>query len=591
MVFKSQSMHTFRIIFLLQFIFFSSCYSQSKIPKMASLPTTSFEQNPNTTSTYLEIVAYYNQLGESSDLIQVSDFGMTDSGFPLQEVVIAKNGHFTPEESRKAGKSILFINNGIHPGEPDGMDASMIFVRDLITKPELTALLDKVTVVVIPVYNIGGTINRSATSRANQNGPDAYGFRGNAKNLDLNRDFVKCDSKNAKSFNAFFHKWDPDVQIDTHTSNGADYQYTMTLIATQKDKLHPMLSSFMTDLMLPDLYKNMKSQNWEMVPYVYANGTPETGIYGFMDHPRYSSGYAAMHHTISFMPETHMLKPYADRVWSTHAFLKVGLQFMYQNGNRLAEIRTKVKDEVKEQQSFDLLYEIDKSQLDTILFKGYEAKYKPSLVSGLDRLYYDRSSPWEKPVAFYNDYKPTLSIQKPKAYIIPQAYDEIISKMEVNGVKVDKLASDTVYKVELYHIDSYETSKVAYEGHYNHSDVKVTKIEMDKQYHKGDFIIYTNQVCNRYIVEMLEPQGVDSWFAWNFFDGILMQKEGFSAYVFEDLAAEILKNDENLRSKLAQKRADDPKFATNAWAQLDFVYKNSPYYEKTHNLYPVARAN
>ncbi len=556
---------------------------------MTTYPTTAFEQNPNTTSTYSEIVAFYQQLGQVSSFIQVSDFGMTDSGFPLQEVVIASNGHFTPEESRKAGKSILFINNGIHPGEPDGMDASMIFVRDLISNPELSLLLEKVTVVVIPVYNIGGTINRSATSRANQNGPEAYGFRGNAKNLDLNRDFVKCDSKNARSFNTFFHKWDPDVQIDTHTSNGADYQYTMTLIATQKDKLHPALAAFMTDRMLPDLYENMKKNNWEMIPYVYANGTPETGILGFMDHPRYSSGYAAMHHTISFMPETHMLKPYADRVRSTYAFLKVGLEFMYHQGKNLVEIRSKVKNESKGQQSFNLLFELDKTIADTILFKGYEAKYKPSLVSGHDRLYYDRASPWEKPVPFYNDYKPALKVQKPKAYIIPQAYDEIIRKMETNGVQVEMLLSDTVFNIELYHIDSYETSKVAYEGHYNHSDVKVSTVQIDKKYFKGDYIIYTNQVSNRYIVEMLEPQGIDSWFAWNFFDGILMQKEGFSSYVFEDLAVEILEKDEDLREKLAQKRADDPKFAANGWAQLDFVYKNSSYYEKTHNLYPVAR--
>ncbi len=582
-------MRIFRNIILLQTIFISSLYSQSKLPTMTTLPTTAFEQNPNTTFTYSEIVTYYRQLGQSSELIQVTDFGMTDSGFPLQEVVIASGGHFTAELSRKAGKSILFINNGIHPGEPDGMDASMIFVRDLLTKPELKILLDKVTVVVIPVYNIGGAINRSSTSRVNQNGPEAYGFRGNAKNLDLNRDFVKCDSKNALSFNTFFHKWDPDVQIDTHTSNGADYQYTMTLIATQKDKLHPDLAGFMTEEMLPNFYENMKKNSWEMVPYVYANGTPETGIYGFMDHPRYSSGYAAMHRTISFMPETHMLKPYADRVWSTYAFLKIGLELMYNQGENLVKIRSKVKNESKEQQSYDLLYEIDKTKPDTILFKGYEAKYKPSMVSGKDRLYYDRSAPWEKPVAFYNDYKPTLTIQKPKAYIIPQAYDDVIKRMEINGVHVERLTEDTVYPVEMYVIDSYETSKDAFEGHYVHNDVKISTVQMDTKYHRGDYIIYTNQISNRYIVETLEPQGIDSWFAWNFFDGILMQKEGFSSYVFEDLAAEILEKDDELRKKLAQKRSDDPKFAANGWAQLEYVYKNSPYYEKTHNLYPVGR--
>lgn len=550
---------------------------------------TAFEINPNTTSTYTQIVAYYETLDAHTPLIQVNNFGMTDSGFPLQEVVIAKDGQFSPEASRKAGKSILFINNGIHPGEPDGIDAAMIFAKEMVHKHELTKLLDKVTIVMIPVYNIDGTINRSGTSRANQNGPEAYGFRGNAKNLDLNRDFVKCDSKNAQSFNQFFHRWDPDIQVDTHTSNGADYQYTMTLIATQKDKLDPLLSGFMTDVMLPQLYQNMKEASWEMVPYVNSDGIPDKGIYGFMDHPRYSSGYAAMHHTISFMPETHMLKPYADRVWSTYHFLRIIAKFISEKGNEIAKIRKNIKESVKNQKTFPMTYILDKSKKDTLLFKGYEAKYKASEVSGLQRLYYDQSAPFEKYIPFFNTYKTTLTIEKPDAYIIPQAYMDIIQKMENNGVEVQRLKENQSYNVELYHIDKYNTSKMAYEGHYNHSDVDVSKIYVHKMYQKGDFIIYTNQSCNRYIIETLEPQGVDSWFAWNFFDGVLMQKEGYSDYVFEDTAAEILSKDPLLKKKLVDKRNMDPKFADDAKAQLNFVYKNSEYYEPSYNIYPVAR--
>ena len=101
-------------------------------------------------------------------------------------------------------------------------------------------------IVIIPVYNVGGALNRGSYSRANQNGPEAYGFRGNARNLDLNRDFIKCDSRNARSFNRLFNQWKPDVFVDTHTSNGADYQYVMTLISTQKDRLGGALGEFLT---------------------------------------------------------------------------------------------------------------------------------------------------------------------------------------------------------------------------------------------------------------------------------------------------------------------------------------------------------
>jgi hypothetical protein len=573
-------------VFLYISMLFSVLQAQQIMQQTLTIP---FEIDNNTTSTYHEVVDFYKALGASSPLVSVSNFGMTDSGYPLQEVVIAANNDFTPEQSRAAGKSILFINNGIHPGEPDGIDASMLLAKEIVTDVDLVLILEKVTIVIIPVYNIGGILNRSSTSRANQEGPSAYGFRGNAKNYDLNRDFVKCDAKNSVSFNAFFHKWDPDVQVDTHTSNGADYQYTMTLIATQKDKLHPELSSILTQNMLPFLYDEMAKANWEMIPYVNADETPDDGVYGFLDHSRYSSGYAAMHHTISFMPETHMLKPYNDRVWSTHAFLKTTLMYMHNHGQVVASIRSKIKEQIKTQDAHHLQYVLDKSNVEKLSFKGYTAKYKPSLVSGKDRLYYDRNAPFTKDIPFFNTYTPSLTVVKPTAYIIPKAYDAIIDKMKNNGVKVDVLQEDALFDVEMYKIDNYTTTKSAYEGHYLHSKVNVTTISTQKSFSKGDFIIYTHQAANRYIIETLEPQGVDSWFAWNFFDGILMQKEHFSAYVFEDLAADILQNDPALQQLLYEKKQSDPAFKDDGDAQLEFVYRHSPYYEPTHNLYPVAR--
>lgn len=548
-----------------------------------------FDKDKNKTATYDEIRTFYNNVGKVSPFVSVRYFGMTDSGHPLQEVVLAKNNHFTPDINRKEGKTILFINNGIHPGEPDGIDATMLFVRELVNNHAVSDLLDEMTIVIIPVYNIGGCINRSSYSRANQNGPEAYGFRANAKNLDLNRDFVKCDSKNALSFNEVFNHWDPDIMIDTHTSNGADYTYTMTLIATQKDKLHPLLSEFLTAKMLPHLYKDMEQKSWEMIPYVYSRGLPDMGIYGFMDTPRYSSGYAALHHTISFMPETHMLKPYHARVESTLAFIRSCTEFLSKQGKEITQIRHKVKELVKNQSEFALTYTLDTQRADSILFKGYTASYKKSQVSGHDRLYYDQSKPWQKMIPYFNHFLPDIKVNKPIAYIIPQAYDKIIQLMKTNRVKVQQLERDTTLRVEMYKIEKFETSKTPYEGHYNHSQTEVVPFQLLKQFYKGDYIVFVNQEANRYIVETLEPQATDSWFNWNFFDGILAQKEYFSDYVFEDLAAEILNNNPDLRSKLEAKKMSDDKFASDGRAQLDFVYRNSPYYESTHSVYPVGR--
>lgn len=580
---------TFPGIFVVLLLNANFSLSQNPQSKEMNNFQTLFEKDDNATTTYHQTIDYYKKLAAQFSEISISEFGMTDSGYPLHEVVVSKDGHSDPKSARTSGKSILFLNNAIHPGEPCGVDASMMLARDLATQSERQGLLDETVVVIVPIYNISGSLNRGSHSRANQNGPKAYGFRGNAQNLDLNRDFIKVDTENGRTFNRLFAKWNPDVMIDNHTSNGADYQYVMTLISTQKDKMEPALASYLEDFLLPDLFAKMKNGRYEMTPYVYARNTPDDGIAGFMDYPRYSSGYASLHNCISFMPETHMLKPYKDRVWSTYDFMISMLEHLRANGQKLRAARKEAIQNTISRSEFDLDWTMDMQHVDTLLFKGYEAKYKPSEISGMDRLYYDRNAPYEKEIPFYNTYKATLTVDKPNAYIIPRAYKQIVDKMKANGVEVFHLAKDEIRQVEIYRILDYQTTEKPYEGHYLYSKIEVEKSLENIQYHKGDYIIYTNQAANRYIVNTLEPQAPDSWFAWNFFDGILMQKEYFSSYVFEDLAAELLEENTELREALEKRKQEDTKFAESAYAQLKFVYERSPFYEPTFMRYPVGR--
>lgn len=580
---------------LLTFIFstiivlnISSCNTNKKIQKLENRYQTQFESNNNYSASYQEGIDYYQKLSEDFDQIQMNAFGMTDSGKPLHEVIISSDSDFDPVSLRSKNKTVLFINNAIHPGEPCGVDASMMLARDLMVDPVKSLLLNEVVVVIVPYYNISGALNRGSYSRANQDGPEEYGFRGNVRHLDLNRDFVKCDSKNAQSFNQLFNRWSPEVMIDNHTSNGADYQYVMTLIATQKDQLNKYVSTYMTDKMLPELYQGMADKKYEMTPYVYARNTPDEGISGFLDLPRYSSGFAALHNTISFMPETHMLKPFKDRVMSTYGFSLTMLEHIQNHRSELMIAKKKADEDTKFKSTFDLRYTIDYDEAETILFKGYEAKYKASAVTGQSRLYYDRNRPYEKQIPYYNTYKSTLKVQKPKAYVFPQAYQEIAERLQWNGVKVDQIESDKTMNVQSYFIENYEDQK-AYEGHYLHYDVEVSKKPVKLKVYAGDFIVYTDQASNNYILATLEPQHPDSYFAWNFMDGILMQKEYFSPYVFEDLAASMLQKDTELKAAFESKKIEDSEFAKNASAQLNWIYERSPYYEEGHKRYPVAR--
>lgn len=549
---------------------------------------TPFEKsNKKETATYTEVIHYYQSLAKTYPQAKMITYGPTDFGPPLQLLVLSKDKMFDPVAIRKSDKRILLINNGIHPGEPEGIDASMMLAHDLLKENKLPK---NVVICIIPVYNIDGSFNRGSTSRANQNGPTAYGFRGNSKNYDLNRDFIKTDSKNSQSFQEIFNTWQPEIFVDTHTSNGADYQYTMTLIPTHKDKLQPLLSTYLTETLVPSLYQEMEKKGYEMVPYVNSIGeTPDQGITGFLESPRYSTGYATLHNTIGFMPETHMLKAFDKRVDATYKLLQTYIDVVVRDAKLIGENKKKADEAVAIQQKFAIDWKLNKNESTLLIFKGYAAKQKPSEVSGLDRLYYDKNEPYTKEIKYWNTFEPSLTVSKPIAYLIPQAWTKVVALLKLNQVKVQQLSRDAVIPVEMYYINDYKTATRPYEGHYLHTAVKINPTLQNLPFYAGDYIVYVNQATNRYIVETLEPQAIDSFFNWNFFDAILGMKEHFSAYVFEDTAAELLKKDPTLREKLEKEKAAKPEMAKDAEAQLDFIYKNSDYYEKTHTRYPIGR--
>ena len=544
-----------------------------------------FEQQENYSASYEEGIDAYKKLARLSDRLKLKEFGMTDIGKPLHYLVISADKEFDGPEDNL----VVFVNNAIHPGEPCGVDASLLLVRDLAADSKKIEQLKGITIVIIPFYNIGGALNRNSHSRANQNGPLFYGFRGNAKNLDLNRDFIKTDSKNAQSFNQLYNMWQPHVFIDNHTSNGADYQYTLTLIATQKDKLSGPLANLMSYDMLPYLYQEMAKTDLEMTPYVNSNGPPDTGIYGFNETARYSTGYSALHHAIGFMPETHMLKPFKDRVQAVYNFMNSMLTYCTNNRDQIKQAKKKSIEDYAAKDSVAINWVLDKDKKESLLFKGYEAKYKPSEISGLNRLYYDQNAPYEKKVDFYNTYKASKTVKKPEAYVVPQIYSNVIQRLKWNGVEMICLDQDSSVNAEVYFIQNYESTQVPYESHYLHYNVQLETRTSEQNISKGDYLIPLGQKKDRYIIETLEPHAPDSFFAWNFFDGILMQKEYFSSYVFEDLAAQILTESPEILEALNKKKSEDEAFAKSARAQLDFVYRSSKHYESTHKRYPVLR--
>ena len=575
-------------------IAFSTSAQQAKAPY--------FNSNGNQTPEYSDVIKFYNSLSATNALVKIDVLpNSTDVNNAIRLVRITKGN--------TEGKINILINNGIHPGEPEGIDAAMILTSTILNVESgtpistqkyftqkykedkiLAHLLDIANIYIIPVYNVDGSLRRNSTTRANQNGPEEYGFRGNGRNLDLNRDFIKMDSRNAFAFVKIFQEVKPHLFIDTHTSNGADYQHIVTYIATQKDKLQKSISEYQYNSFVPQLNASLKKYKFDPAPYVNAwSDVPDSGWAAFYESPRFATGYSTLFNAIGFTLETHMLKNYQQRVEGSYAFLLSCIDIAKRDAEKIKAVKIKADQEVLSQTTFPLNWKLDSSKVNTIEFKGFEAGHKTSEVSGLPRLYYDRNKPFTKNVKHYENYKSTTEVQKPMAYVIPYAWKEVITRLQLNNVKLTPVLKDTVLTLQVYFIDDYKTVSKPYEGHYLHSNVKLHAETQNIKISAGDFLVYTDQQNVRFAIETLEPHAIDSYFNWNFFDATLAQKEYFSDYVFEDTAAELLKKDPALKAKLYKKKLEDAAFAKSAEAQLDFVYRNSSYFENSYLRYPIYR--
>jgi hypothetical protein len=581
------------------------------------LYVTPYEQSPQPgahTATYEQCINFYQALAAAfPTVLQLAQVGLSDAGHPLYVGAVMNSPqvsladllsglHNTPDRTRP----ILFNNNGHHPGEPEGIDVCLAMIRDFCLSADKLASLGDAVFVFNSVYNVDGCINRNNTSRASQDGPDFFGRRCNSLNLDQNRDLIKCDSAPSRMMNRVITAIDPDVMVDTHCSNGADYSYTMTLIHTQTEKLGGDLGAFLKTEMLPHIYARMASRGWPACPFInHIGATPDDGIEDFPDSPRFLSGYCALRHIIGLVPETHMLKPYKDRYESTRELMETVLAFTTAHGCKILQLRRQAKDlwrsRMLQRQEIPLTWEIDRTKPSSYEFRGYEAEYIPSVLGNYNRLKYNRSRPYCKSIPYFNTCKPAVSLrgdQVPVAYIIPRAYSaSIIERFTWNAVRMHQLKEKVVCSADnskvfgCYRIVSVDT-RPYYEGHPFHTRVTVSPQLFehgDAVANIGDWIVVlAEQSDPRYVVETLEPEAADSFFRWGFFNAHLEKKEDFSDYVFEDEAAVMLETEPGLKDKFEAWKAANPDKCNSQDDVLRFIFLNGrKYREAEYMRYPV----
>jgi len=554
---------------------------------------TPFEQgNANQTATWAECIAFHQRLAQAfAQWLSFEEAGRSDGGVPIHVGVFSSDGVFDPLLAKAAGRPVFFNNNGIHPGEPEGIDACMAMLRDLCLDPARRAALGRTVLVYIPVYNVDGALNRQHTSRVNQNGPEAFGFRGNARHLDLNRDFIKADSLNARTFAQVFTRWDPDVMVDTHTSDGADYQHVVTLIATQPDKLGGRTGEHLRESMLPALYADMAARGFPLCPYVNPlKEIPDDGIADFLDSPRFSTGYAALHHTIGFMPETHMLKAFDARYRGTRALVESALAYTVAHGDAIRAARAADRAAVSGGAPVALDWKLDLQQCRPFRFSGFRAVYEPSRLGNYERLRYDRMSPWQKDIPYFDRYEATASAVPPRAYLLPQAWHDVALRLKAHRVPLQRATRAARVPAEAYRIGRHEKRRVPFEGRHLHDVLEVQAEPIVAAVAEGDWLVPLGGPNDRFIVEVMEPLGLDSFFRWSFFDSVLDKKESFSAYVFEDEAERLLAAEPELRRRFDAWKAEHPELLGDPQAVLGFIFFGSARYaEPEWRRCPVLR--
>lgn len=553
---------------------------------MLYAPVLHAQWTQNTSPTYPELISYYKKLDAQHKEIELFAMGESDYGLPIYVCIVngAQDSLKTFEKARTS--TTILVNNAIHAGEPDGVNACLIWLDDWIKNGKKTK--DLPVIAFIPAYNVGGMMNRSSNSRANQNGPEEYGFRGNAQNLDLNRDFIKMDSKNAFTFATIYHALDPDVFVDTHVSNGADYQYTLTYISSMKERLAPSLRSLTYEKVIPSLTTTLKKKKWDLFPYVeLLKETPEEGMHAFNDLPRYAMGYASLFDAVSFTVETHMLKPFPQRVQATHDFIADLIVYTGTHSTEIELARKEARAYWQQDKQFEFAYQLTDKK-DSIRFKGFEFTNPPSPVTGLPRLKYHEDRPYEKFIPYFQTYQAKDSVAIPSYFIVGSQCDEVIERLVANKVQFTRFDKDTVIQISQERLSEFKSYGKPYEGHFYHNEVKSNVELVDQHFKKGDVLIPTNQYQRNFLLSILISRAEDSYFRWNFFDSYLQQKEYFSPYVFEEKAVEILKEKPWIKEELELMKAADKSFRESQWDQLYFIYKNSDLFEESYYLLPIS---
>jgi len=555
---------------------------------------TYFEKSGGTgTPNYNESLEYFRQFEKYSPFVKIITIGETPQGRALYCIIITKGKEFTAELAHKSGKAIVLVQNGIHAGEIEGKDACMILLREMLVTKEKEALLDNNIFLVIPVINADGHERISPYNRINQNGPVEMGWRTTAQNLNLNRDFMKADAPEMQAFLKLYNAWLPDFFIDSHTTDGADYQYTVTYSVEHSQNIDLHTGAYLKKEFIPYFESYVEKDGFLVCPYVsFKDNKVSNGISDWAAMPRLSNGYAAIQNRPSLLIETHMLKHYKDRVYSTKSCISAVLEYCSKHFREIKKIneqadKNSISNFVINKKALPLIVRNTGTNPTMFNYKGFREVYDSSWITGKKIIRYSDEK-YTMEIPYYNRMYVADSVYLAENYLIPAEWREVINKVELHGIKYSRLEKPTKFIVEKTKFTNVKFAAKPYEGRLQ-PEYEIIKYTDTVIANEGDCLISTNQRTVRLIGALFEAKSLDSFLKWGLFNTIFEQKEYFEDYSMEPIAREMADNNPSLKNEFLKKLESDENFRNNENARLNFFYERSEYYDEKYNVYPVLR--
>jgi hypothetical protein len=552
---------------------------------------TDFRETP----TYNDTVAFAKRLAHASEWIEYTSFGTSGQGRDLPLIIASETATFTPAEARAQNKAIVLIQACIHAGEPDGKDAGLALLRDLAITQTVTGFLENVVLLFIPIYNTDGHERSSPYNRINQNGPSKMGWRTTSTYQNLNRDYMKADTPETRSWLHLWNEWQPHLFIDCHVTDGADYRCNITYHHERHAGVDPRIVAWEREIFggkvapATEAAGNVISWYLEFID----NRDMPRGTRDFNGSPRYSTGYVPIRNRPGILIETHMIKEYRSRVVGTYDFLLAALSAVNEDPARLIaigreadeatiQVGTKYDPDHRLALDFELTEEPTPFQL-----KAFSSEIQFSEISGDRRVVYGTDAV-DMTVPIYETFQVSKSATVPLHYIVPAQWEQVIEVIKAHGIKTNTIVEATKIEVESYRLHNLSWASGPFEGRHM-PRFEVELITETREFPPGSVLIALNQPLGRLAMNLFEPDAPDSLVRWGFFNAIFEEKEYGENYVLEGLARQMLAADPALKEEFDERVKSDPNFAANPTERLRFFYKRSPYWDPQMNVYPVGR--